>query len=169
MINSNHLEGMIPPDLGKIPATKILTLQLNNLSGVFPPSLESVNTDVALSNCQHATRKHSYQHWCLGDKLPDMQSFELSHNRFSGVIPSSLFNLSSLIDVYLDTNKFTGSVPSTVGRLQSLSSLSLYSNRLDANNKMGWEFITSLTNCSRLQHLTIADNSFTVGSCQARL
>uniref|UniRef100_A0A0E0FGC7 Receptor kinase-like protein Xa21 n=1 Tax=Oryza nivara TaxID=4536 RepID=A0A0E0FGC7_ORYNI len=157
-LDFNHLKGLIPSSLGNIPNLQKIGLDGNRLSGEFPPSIWNLSKLTVLQVYENKLKGSIPAN--IGDKLPNMQHFVLSVNQFSGVIPSSLFNLSSLTDVYLDGNKFSGFVPPTVGRLKSLVRLSLSSNRLEANNMKGWEFITSLANCSQLQQLDIAENSF---------
>jgi Ran GTPase-activating protein (RanGAP) involved in mRNA processing and transport len=46
------------------------------------------------------------------------------------------------------------------GKLHSLAILYLGENQLEADDCKGWEFITSLANCSQLQQLTLSDNYF---------
>uniref|UniRef100_A0A0E0JE59 Receptor kinase-like protein Xa21 n=1 Tax=Oryza punctata TaxID=4537 RepID=A0A0E0JE59_ORYPU len=157
-MDNNNLEGLIPPDLGKAAALRELSFQRNNLSGKLPSSLWNLSTLTVLAANGNTLQGSIPAN--IGDKFPGMQHFGLADNQFSGLIPSSLFNLSSLTEVLLYGNRFSGFVPPTVGRLKSLRRLYLDSNRLEANNRKGWEFITSLTNCSQLQHLLISDNSF---------
>uniref|UniRef100_A0A0D9UWU6 Protein kinase domain-containing protein n=1 Tax=Leersia perrieri TaxID=77586 RepID=A0A0D9UWU6_9ORYZ len=157
-IDFNHLDGLIPEGIGNNPALQKLFLKANSLSGEFPISLWNLSSLTMLTVDYNMLQGSIPAN--IGSKFPNMKTFGLCHNQFSGVIPSSLFNISSLVNVFLDRNRFTGSVPPTVGRLPSLSHLSLYSNRLEANNSAGWEFITSLTNCSQLQDLVLSDNSF---------
>uniref|UniRef100_A0A0E0JE62 Receptor kinase-like protein Xa21 n=1 Tax=Oryza punctata TaxID=4537 RepID=A0A0E0JE62_ORYPU len=181
-LSSNGLHGEIPQSLGRLQHLRILDLGRNSFSGPDPakprniPNLQKIGLDgnslsgefpPSIWNLSKLTVLQVYNNKLkgsiptnIGDKFPYMQHFVLSVNQFSGVIPSSLFNLSLLTDVYLDGNKLSGFVPPTVGRLKSLVRLSLSINRLEANNMKGWEFITSLANCSQLQQLDIAENSF---------
>ncbi|XP_006645505.1 receptor kinase-like protein Xa21 [Oryza brachyantha] len=157
-MHNNHLNGLIPPVLGSIPALQELSLGGNGLSGELPASLWNLSTLTVLAVYGNMLQGSIPAN--VGDSLPNMRTFGLADNRFTGVIPSSLFNVSSLTLVALYNNRFTGFVPPAVGRLQSLAFLYLSDNQLEANGRKGWEFITSLTNCSQLQHLVIANNSF---------
>lgn len=94
----------------------------------------------------------------LGRSLPKVQLFGLSGNRLTGTIPMSLTNLSSLQTFDISGNEFTGVVPSALGKLKYLQWFSLDANLLHANNEQEWGFLTSLTNCSRLQVLSIGWN-----------
>ncbi|KAL5228397.1 hypothetical protein ABZP36_016662 [Zizania latifolia] len=154
----NQLEGLIPAGLGNKPALRYLNFHDNRLSGRFPTSLWNLSALTVLAASRNKLQGSIPAN--IGDKFPDMQQFALEENMFTGVIPSSLFNLSSLTNLYLSSNRFTGFVPPTVGRLQSLVLLDLYTNQLEANDRKGWEFVASLTNCSQLQQLDISENLF---------
>jgi Leucine-rich repeat (LRR) protein len=96
----------------------------------------------------------------IGDRFPSIEALSFSGNRFSGAIPPSVSNLSALTKLGLARNGFIGHVPPALSKLQGLSYLDLGDNRLEANDSQGWEFITSLTNCSQLQNLVLGNNSF---------
>uniref|UniRef100_A0A453JL54 Protein kinase domain-containing protein n=1 Tax=Aegilops tauschii subsp. strangulata TaxID=200361 RepID=A0A453JL54_AEGTS len=84
----------------------------------------------------------------FGNKFPRLEYLGLSGNHFTGTIPSSISNISSLISVGFDSNRFSGYFPPTIGKLGALQYLNLNNNKLEANDNKGWEFITSLANCS---------------------
>lgn len=171
-LSYNKLEGLIPPGLGDIAGLRYLFLNANNLSsGELPISLYNLSSLVMLqvgNNMLHGSIPSD-----IGRMLPGIQVFGLDVNRFTGVIPP-LSNLSTLTDLYLSDNKFTGFVPPNLGRLQSLQYLYLVGNQLEADNTKGWEFLTSLSNCSQLREFVLANNSFSgqlpgqSGTCQRR-
>uniref|UniRef100_N1R070 LRR receptor-like serine/threonine-protein kinase EFR n=1 Tax=Aegilops tauschii TaxID=37682 RepID=N1R070_AEGTA len=68
--------------------------------------------------------------------------------------------MSELTEVRLFENRFSGYVPPTLGRLRALQLLNVAHNKLEANENKGWEFITSLANCSQLRRLVLGKNSF---------
>jgi Leucine-rich repeat (LRR) protein len=96
----------------------------------------------------------------IGDKFPKMKGLGLFDNHFTGTIPYSITNLSHLTQVSLSDNRFSGYVPPTLGRLGALQYLDLADNNLEANDNKGWEFITSLVNCSQLERLALGGDSF---------
>ena len=59
-----------------------------------------------------------------------MQHLVLNKNGFTGQIPSSLGNLSSLTLLWLDDNSLTGSIPQSLTNLSRLVSLLLSGNNL---------------------------------------
>ena len=75
----------------------------------------------------------------IGDRFSSIEFLGFTDNRFSGVIPSSLSNLSTLKYLDLTDNNFTGYVPPALGRLQGLIQLYLNGNKLEAYDKEGWE------------------------------
>ncbi|KAM0946681.1 putative protein kinase RLK-Pelle-LRR-III family [Dioscorea sansibarensis] len=80
----NDLVGSMP-SLDKVGALKALYLSRNKLSGVIP--------DRAFASTMSLKKVH------------------LSQNRFSGPIPSSLADVSKLLEVMLDGNEFSGAIP----------------------------------------------------------
>ncbi|KAM0927535.1 hypothetical protein ACQ4PT_002943 [Festuca glaucescens] len=154
----NQLVGSIPPGLGRIQGMWRFDLYGNNLSGILPPSLYNMSSLESLKvgwNMLHGSILDGF-----GNKFPSLRILNLGNNKLTGAIPSSLPNISNLIDIYLQTNRLSGHVPSTLGRLGALQSLYLNDNNLEVNDSMGWEFITSLANCSQLRTLVLGGYSF---------
>ncbi|XP_062193188.1 probable LRR receptor-like serine/threonine-protein kinase At3g47570 [Phragmites australis] len=157
-LTTNQLEGPIPAELGSMGGLQVLELFENKLSGVLPHSLYNLSL---LKNFQVEFNMLSGTIPAdIGDRFPSIEILSFSGNIFSGAIPSSLSNLSALTKLGLSGNSFSGYVPPALGKLQGLTDLYLNGNRLEANDRQGWEFITSLTNCSQLQHLVLGNNSF---------
>uniref|UniRef100_A0ACD5VNN9 Uncharacterized protein n=1 Tax=Avena sativa TaxID=4498 RepID=A0ACD5VNN9_AVESA len=157
-LKENWLHGTIPDSLGKLASLQFLNFESNSLSGVIPPSLYNLSSLVNFA--VGGNNLHGSIPADIGDKFPRIQGFSLGANKFSGVIPSSISNLTTLKGLWLSINKFTGFVPPDLGRLQSLVHLFLHETNVEANDREGWEFITSMANCSQLATLLIANNSF---------
>jgi Leucine-rich repeat (LRR) protein len=58
-------------------------------------------------------------------KLSNLESLNLMHSGFSGTIPSHLFRLKRLKNLYLTANPLTGSIPSEIGLAYNLKELML--------------------------------------------
>ncbi|KAL6842760.1 hypothetical protein ACP4OV_027604 [Aristida adscensionis] len=158
VIDDNHLEGQIPSGLGNLAGLQVFALCCNNLSGFFPPSLWNLSSLMKFQvnfNMLHGTIPPNNGH-----KLPYLEMFDVDGNQFRGAIPSSLGNFSTLAELGLSLNNFIGLVPSNIGRLHSLVRLYLGENGLEADDNKGWEFLTSMANCTQLQGLTLSDNFF---------
>ncbi|KAF7045476.1 hypothetical protein CFC21_054579 [Triticum aestivum] len=157
-LSTNQLTGSIPSGFGSTQSTRIFVLFGNNLSGMLPPSLfnwSSMEQFDVQFNMLHGSIPAD-----IGTKFPKMKVLGLGDNHFTGGLPSSLSNMSDLRHLSLAQNRFSGYVPPTLGKLGALQGLYFADNELEANDKEGWEFITSLANCSQLQRLEIAKNSF---------
>ncbi|XBI42278.1 hypothetical protein VPH35_126630 [Triticum aestivum] len=155
---ANHLQGSIPEGIGNIPSLEFLQLAINNLSGLFPLSLynqSSLHRFYVADNNLHGRLPAD-----LGRGLPNMQQFAMGDNQFTGVVPPSLTNLSRLQVFDAPNNGFSGVVPSELGRLQYLRWFCLDVNKFEANNEREWQFLISLTNCSRLRLMSIEQNRF---------
>ncbi|XP_057756654.1 receptor-like kinase TMK4 [Arachis stenosperma] len=110
LLSNNSLTGFLPESFGR---SKITTLHLNDQKGKgFSGTMDVVSNMIDLSEA-----------WLQGNSLdgyiPDMsrctalQDLRLAHNRFTGVIPDSLINLSlrNLQNVTLNNNFFQGPMP----------------------------------------------------------
>ncbi|GJN05786.1 hypothetical protein PR202_ga23450 [Eleusine coracana subsp. coracana] len=157
----NHLEGTIPPALGSIPGLLNLDLASNHLSGELPHSLYNLSSLEWLQLQMNMFRGGIPAN--IGSRFPKMQILVLSFNQFTRSIPASISNLTTLQYLGLSGNRLSGYVPSALGRLRDLEILHLHENVLQADDREGWEFITSLSNCSKLQQLFLSYNSAFTG------
>ncbi|KAM4098049.1 hypothetical protein ACJW30_07G047300 [Castanea mollissima] len=106
---------------------------MNQLSGHLPPS--------------------------IGNWLPNLKVLYLWGNELKGIIPSSISNASTLVELELGANYFSGSIPNTLGNLRHLERLNLVNNYLTSNSStLELSFLFSLTNCVDLTSIVVADN-----------
>uniref|UniRef100_A0A8R7QM34 Protein kinase domain-containing protein n=1 Tax=Triticum urartu TaxID=4572 RepID=A0A8R7QM34_TRIUA len=158
-LSDNQQMGSIPPGLSSIQSMRYFNLGSNLLTVMLPPSLYNWSSSIQVFavglNMLYGSILDD-----IGSKFPNLKYLLLGANNFTGTIPSSISNISSLISLDLAHNKFSGYVPPTFGRLIGLQQLSLSYNKLKANDNKGWEFITSLANCSQLQLLELGSNYF---------
>ncbi|PUZ58078.1 hypothetical protein GQ55_5G480100 [Panicum hallii var. hallii] len=158
-LKENWLQGWIPDTLGNLNSLQFLNLEDNGLSGVISPSLYNLSSLTTFA--VGGNNLHGHIPVDIGERFPRMEVFSLGANKFSGAIPSSITNLTALTKLYLSQNRFSGFVPPSMGKLQSLNVLFLHDTEVESNDKEGWEFITSMANCSQLELLLIGNNSFT--------
>jgi Leucine-rich repeat (LRR) protein len=133
-LSGNKLSGIIPPSLYNLSSLKYFKVEINMLHGSIPGD--------------------------IGNKFPEMKELGFAENHLTGTIPSSISNLSHLTDLELSKNRFSGYVPPIFGMLGALQGLYLSDTKLEVNDSKGWEFITSLANCSQLQDLELGGYSF---------
>ncbi|CAL5021592.1 unnamed protein product [Urochloa decumbens] len=158
-LGNNQLDGTIPPGLADIAGLQHLDLAVNKLHGALPLAIYNLSL---LSNFHvEGNRLHGSIPADIGSKFPNMKDFSLANNRLTGGIPSSISNLTTLTSLQLSINGFTGFVPRDLGRrMQRLQILYISYNLLEADDTEGWEFVSSLTNCTQLLQLSLNDNNF---------
>jgi Leucine-rich repeat (LRR) protein/pimeloyl-ACP methyl ester carboxylesterase len=145
----NQLSGVIPPALGSLNHLIDLSLQDNQLTGTIPPE--------------------------LGD-LTDLVWLFLASNQLSGSIPPELGNLANLRELYLDRNQLSGSIPPELSNLTNLRVLFVYLNQLTgpippelgnltnfvwlnlSQNQLSGTIPIELINLTNLTYLTLAEN-----------
>ncbi|XBI58863.1 hypothetical protein VPH35_040027 [Triticum aestivum] len=180
-LGQNMLQGHIPPSLGNASGLQVIDLSSNNFIGEIPSfgkllNLEYLNLGhsmlessesqrweslYGLTNCSNLFML-SLDNNQLQGAIPDLvgklsthlTSLHLSGNNLSGIVPSSLANLTSIIDLDLSNNSLTGTIEGWLGSLKNLQSLDLH-----GNNFVGF-IPPSFGNLSELTILSLAQNEF---------
>ncbi|KAJ9167372.1 hypothetical protein P3X46_022031 [Hevea brasiliensis] len=155
---NNNLEGSIPNEMGQLKSLKHVIVGGNRLSGIISPSLFNITSLSTLGVASNQLNGSLPDNICF--TLPNLQTFAFGENYFSGPVPNSLSNASHLEAFDISDNNFVGQVPSNLGNLQSLSWLNFELNNLGSNSSSDLLFLTSLTNCSNLEALSIYWNNF---------
>ncbi|XP_010910283.2 uncharacterized protein [Elaeis guineensis] len=152
----NHLGGSIPDDIGRLTTLELFQASANGLTGTIPSKLYNISS---LQDFYVAQNKlHGSIPSNIGIAFPSFVSLALGGNQFDGPIPTTLGNASVLEYIDISDNNFSGRVPSELGRLPRLYHLNVEENHLEAGDAKGWEFLDSLTNCSRLTVLALDYN-----------
>ncbi|MBA0771683.1 hypothetical protein Gotri_007169 [Gossypium trilobum] len=89
----------------------------------------------------------------FGQRLSSLQVLDLRSCNVTGVLPSSMGNLTNLTSLYLSDNRLTGQIPSTLGQLLSLLVLDLSKNSLTGSIPSSFGSLRNLTS------LDISSNS----------
>ncbi|XP_077237117.1 uncharacterized protein LOC143878762 [Tasmannia lanceolata] len=156
-ITRNNLEGRIPDELGQLTSLQGFQISSNKLSGTIPPQIYNFSSmyliDVADNQLYGSLPSD------IGITLPNLQSFTVGMNQFTGSIPASLSNASRLTLLDVSVNDLSGTVPINLGSLQGLIKLNVEFNRLGSMQDDDLKFLTSLSNCSSLQVLSIDSNN----------
>ncbi|PKA63671.1 putative LRR receptor-like serine/threonine-protein kinase [Apostasia shenzhenica] len=155
-LTANSLTGSIPATFGLFQSLEVLALSRNQLSGDVPKSIYNLSTIEYLGIANNNLVGTLPQDF--GMYFPRLKRLLMYFNKLHGQIPASLANATGLSDIELTGNNFTGKIPTRLGTLQDLSWLSLDRNQLKAGKEGGWGFLTSLTNCSKLQVLSLEFN-----------
>ncbi|KAI3464361.1 hypothetical protein Pfo_021024 [Paulownia fortunei] len=142
----------IPESLSQLPRIKFFQLSENNLTGSVPSGLFNISTIDTFgigSNQLQGTIPPD-----IGFTLPNLVYLDLGDNHFSGMVPTSLSNASFLETLALYENKLTGPMMKDFTRLSNLQYLALSSNNIQDD----LNFISSMSNCTMLQVLDVAEN-----------
>ncbi|XP_077238724.1 uncharacterized protein LOC143879916 [Tasmannia lanceolata] len=155
-ITRNNLEGRIPDELGKLTSLQVFQVSENKLSGMVPHQIYNFSSiylfDVADNQLYGSLPSD------IGLTFPNLQSLTVGMNQFTGSIPASLSNATRLTLFDVSRNDLSGTVPMNLGNLQGLIKLNIEINRLGTKQNDDLKFLTSLSNCSSLEVLTIDGN-----------
>ncbi|KAJ1431187.1 Serine/threonine-protein kinase, active site [Sesbania bispinosa] len=158
-VTYNNFEGEIPQQICHLKNLTMITMDMNKLSGTFPTCLYNMSSLIVISATGNNFDGTLPPNMFNTHFLPNLQFFSIGLNQFSGPIPTSLANASFLTLLVIAENHFVGLVP-RLGKLQDLRLLNLEGNNLGGNSTKDLEFLNSLTNCSKLQTISIANNNF---------
>uniref|UniRef100_A0A6N2N346 Leucine-rich repeat-containing N-terminal plant-type domain-containing protein n=1 Tax=Salix viminalis TaxID=40686 RepID=A0A6N2N346_SALVM len=141
----NRLSGSVPSTLGDLRNLKQLLLYSNELAGMIPDSFTNLTNIVQIDLHSNILTGHiperigEMQMYLdsnhLEGEIPFPSSFgqlgvSLENNKFDGVIPSSLGNLSALTELYLSGNLLSGQIPESVGQLSQLIMFNVSHNQI---------------------------------------
>jgi len=148
-LNSNHLDGTIPEEIGYIAMLEQIHLWGNNLVGSIPSTLSQLinlntlyldqnhldgdmgDTFNSLRNLKHldlsGNRLRGHIPHGLGS-LTNLRDLRLSNNFLTSTFPASLISLSNLQTLLLDSNAISGSLPFLVGEMRSLVTIRIHEN-----------------------------------------
>ena len=116
-LNTQGLNGSIPPALGDLSKLVNLNLGHNQLTGAIPTQLGN---------------------------LSELTIIDLTTNQLTGAIPRELGSLMQLIKLVLSDNQLSGSIPTTLGDLSALEDLILSNNQFNAQIPTELTQLTSL-------------------------
>ncbi|CAK9140569.1 unnamed protein product [Ilex paraguariensis] len=125
-MGQNYLSGPIPNGFLYLPELSLMELQNNYLTGLFEEEKSKVPSNLGQLN--------------------------LSNNRLSGSLPTSIGNFSGLKILLLSGNQFTGDIPPDIGRLKSILRLDMSRNNL--TGRIPYE----ICYCLSLTYLDLSQN-----------
>ncbi|OIV97525.1 hypothetical protein TanjilG_11049 [Lupinus angustifolius] len=154
----NNLHGSIPHEVGSLSSLTFLGVYGNYLSGTIPSSIYNISSIFYFTVAQN--NLHGNIPANIGFTLPNLQVFAGGVNSFTGTIPASLLNASKLEVLDFASNGLTGTLPKNIGILNRLTRLNFDDNRLGTGRADGLSFLDSLVNCTVLETLGLAMNTF---------
>ncbi|KAL4295517.1 hypothetical protein GQ457_12G004410 [Hibiscus cannabinus] len=155
-LERNHFEGAIPDAFGRLPSLKIFSIAQNNLSGIIPSSIYNLSSLTHVSMARNNLSGGLAPQ--LGSAFRNLETLYLGENQFTGRIPPSVANISGLMQLDINSNGFSGLVPDDLGKLQNLLLFNIRNNDLGLGTEGDLDFLSSLSNCSRLVFFYINEN-----------
>ncbi|XP_010909830.2 uncharacterized protein [Elaeis guineensis] len=154
----NQFTGRIPSSLSNASGLYYIQLQMNNLRGEIPCNLENLQNLSVLSLDGNQLAAKEENDWSFLTALTNCSKLTIlliDNNNLAGVLPNSISNLSTEIQVLaFSNNQISGSLPSNIGNLKNLMVLGMESNLLTGN------IPASLGNLNALHVLNMSHNNF---------
>ncbi|KAL9459411.1 hypothetical protein AB3S75_002752 [Citrus x aurantiifolia] len=157
-IGVNGLSGRFPDCLGQLRDLYFFSIEENNFFGTFPVSIFNISSLQTISLAFN--RFEGSLPVDIGFNLPNLAYLAVGQNNLTGTLPHSLSNVSNLKGLELFDNSFSGNVRIDFGSLRNLNWLNLKDNNLGGGTINDLDFVTLLTNCSKLEVLEIGSNRF---------
>ncbi|KAK6130556.1 hypothetical protein DH2020_035702 [Rehmannia glutinosa] len=139
-----NIKGVIPDGIGNLSSLLRISLSQNELTGLISPKNRKINATAKIISFLGIV--------CGIASLKVINGIDLSSNKLSGYIPSSIDGCQSLEFLSLSNNKFEGSIPESLGNVRGLSSLDL------SNNNLSGLIPKSLENLRFLQYFNVSYN-----------
>ena len=152
LVDNAHLNGQIPPEIGRLSSLQELLLSNCGLTGRLPGELGRLTS---------LRRLHLVESSIIGELprelcgLANLEDLTIAGTGMSGEIPSELCNLTKLKDLYIPGNQFTGEIPSELSDLEELEILNL------AANQFTGKIPSELGDLNDLEELKLAGNDWT--------
>lgn len=173
LVDSRHLEGEIPEEIGNLSQLHELEIA-GNITGDFPASIynltqlrtlvvssytNQLNTPLSPKIGQLTQLKELEITRCWSGQIPDeigsltkLRTIKLWANALSGNIPSSITNLQQLYTLSIPENGLSGTIPDEISQLQNLTSINL------SKNSFNGDIPSNLGNLVKLYVLNLAAN-----------
>uniref|UniRef100_A0A6I9QCU1 Receptor kinase-like protein Xa21 n=1 Tax=Elaeis guineensis var. tenera TaxID=51953 RepID=A0A6I9QCU1_ELAGV len=136
----------------------LIQFQMNNLHGKIPCTLENLQNLPVLSLDGNQLAAKEANDWSFLTALTNCSKLTIlliDNNNLAGVLPNSISNLSTEIQVLaFSNNQISGSLHSNIGNLKNLMVLGMSSNLLTGNIPV------SLGNLNALHVLNMSHNNF---------
>ncbi|GLJ14421.1 hypothetical protein SUGI_0233070 [Cryptomeria japonica] len=130
-LTDNYLEGTLPPSLGLLsPFLSTFSLESNHIRGNIPHQIGNLTglTELYLGGNSLDEAIPS-----AIARLPNICVLNLSQNQLEGPIPMELGKMKSLEFIFLYNNSLSGKIPKSLGSLEHLRELDLSINKLNGS------------------------------------
>ncbi|KQJ93388.1 hypothetical protein BRADI_3g04240v3 [Brachypodium distachyon] len=151
-LGRNNFSGRIPDSIGELKRMEAAYFDQNIMSGELPAALSNctylVTVDLKINVFSGELSKFNFSN------LPNLKTFDLMDNNFTGTIPESIYSCSNLTALRLSANNLHGQLLPRISDLKHLTFLSLSVNSF----KNITNALHILKNCRQLTILLIGKN-----------
>ncbi|KAM3238937.1 hypothetical protein P3L10_013970 [Capsicum annuum] len=144
------IAGIIPQEIGNIVNLVKLGIEENQITGSVPISLFHISSLQLLSLAQNNLSETSKEI----SNLVELEKLDLAANSFSGSVDMEIFNISGLIIIDISFNNLSGSLLPNIGSILP----NIEEIYLGSLTNLVWTIPHSISNCSKLTTLELADN-----------
>ncbi|CAD6251532.1 unnamed protein product [Miscanthus lutarioriparius] len=172
-LGNNKFNDSIPPGICQANSLQSLDLNFNNLTGSIK------ETFIRCRNLTQLNLQGNHFHGEIPEYLAELPLtiLQLRYNNFTGVLPTKLFNSSTILEIDLSYSKLTGCIPESIGELRGLQRLRMSSNCLEGpippaigalknlneicldGNRLSGNIPQELFNCRNLVKLNLSSNN----------
>ncbi|XP_043721131.1 receptor-like protein EIX1 [Telopea speciosissima] len=156
---NNFSSSIIPPWISNITSLTVLDLSDTDIGGRIPKTLGNLCNlkRLDLSDCKINGGITEYVNsLSMCNSSSRLETLHLGYNyKVSGLIPSSIGNLSSLIELDLSATQLSGPIPTSIGNLSSLIELDLSATQLSG------PIPATIRNLSSLRTLDLSNTQIT--------
>ncbi|XP_010273494.1 PREDICTED: probable leucine-rich repeat receptor-like serine/threonine-protein kinase At3g14840 isoform X2 [Nelumbo nucifera] len=150
LLKSQGLQGVLPPELVKLPYLQEIDLTFNYLSGTIPPGWGSMRLEIISIFGNRVSGSIPKE---LGS-MTTLRELILEANRMSGVLPPELGNLINLERLVISSNNFTGQFPERLSALTNLKDFRIN------DNKFSGKILGIIGNWTKLMRLEMQASGF---------
>uniref|UniRef100_A0A0D3HIS3 Receptor kinase-like protein Xa21 n=1 Tax=Oryza barthii TaxID=65489 RepID=A0A0D3HIS3_9ORYZ len=147
-LQENLLAGQIPLSLGHLHHLKYLYLSNNTLQGEIPDFANCSNLKMLGLGGNHLVGQVPTD----ANLPPSLYGLDISNNNLTGTIPSSLFNITTLAELFIQHNQINGEIPREIGKSRFLQEFSA------SGNKLSGRFQQTILNISSLAIIDLGTN-----------
>lgn len=129
-LSCNQLCGRIPTEIGMLNTPTRVDLSHNLLTGSIPSEVGNITVDPDIG--LHFCFSHNNLQGCIPPNLlrREVVYLDLSHNKLSGVIPSTIGLMTNIESLLLNDNRLTGlMIPTQLETLPKDAKIKLHTNR----------------------------------------
>ncbi|KAL2482841.1 Leucine-rich repeat protein kinase family protein [Forsythia ovata] len=157
-LSYNFFTGSVPYNLGNLRDLLFLNLAGNQLTNEpRNPELGFIDSLVECTMLQFLIVGNNPLKGILPDSVQNLSSsiemFNIENGQIYGQIPNGIGNMSSMLSLVLNGNNLTGNIPSEIGYLRQLQRLYL------SNNKLKGHIPVELCNLVNLGDMILSENN----------